>query len=181
MKLLRKTKWVIAMILVVAISFFATGTALANYLGSGYFGTNQMYRCHTGSYATENQNASAKWSATTDLDNYYSCNGNNISTYGNNYGSTTWVALATICDIYGHCYPNDTSVFDNTYASCSVQENTYWLDSWTSTERQFAATHELGHCWSLAHDSRSTSVMQNARLSIVDPDATNISEVNARY
>jgi len=34
----------------VIASFFFVGVALAGYLGSGYFHTNQIYRCHVGSY-----------------------------------------------------------------------------------------------------------------------------------
>ena len=178
MKLLRKTKWVIVLI-VVAASLFSTGTALANYLGPGHFGTNQMDWCNTGSYATQNQNAAAKWSVTTDLDIYTSCSGNNITTVGANYGNTGWAGNAYICSGVWGC--DSWLQQQNTYTSCEARSNTYYLSSWTSTQRQYVATHELGHCWSLAHDSRSTSVMQNGQFSIINPDTDNVTDVNNRH
>ncbi len=53
---------------IVMVTCFTTGRLMAaEYLGSGQFPTNQIYRCHIGAYAAQNQNASAKWSSTTDL------------------------------------------------------------------------------------------------------------------
>lgn len=178
MKLLRKTKWVIVLIMV-ATSLFSTGTVFATYIGAGHFATNQMYRCHVGSYATENQNASAKWSATTDLDVYYSCTGNNITTVGQNYGQNNQAGYAYICSGGWGC--DNWFQQQNTYTSCEARSNTYYLGTWTSTQRQFNATHELGHCWSLYHDTRTTSVMQTGQLNVVNPDADNVTEVNNRH
>jgi hypothetical protein len=167
---------VIVLGIVIAITLF-TGVAFAeNYLGSGYFHTNQMYWCHFGSYPTENQNAAATWSYTTDLDIYSNCDNRNASTAAYDYGNTGWYGYAYICNVGGGCQNADLE-----YLYCIAESNTYYLSSWNSTERQFNATHELGHCWSLGHRVDSTSVMQGGRYSITSPNATDIQLVNNRY
>jgi len=138
-----------------------------------------MYRCHYGSYVNPNQNASAKWSATTDLDVYYSCSGNNITTRAGNYGNTGWAGNSYICTT-GGC--SSVYAFQFTYISCEAQSNTYFLSAYTDAKRQMVATHELGHCWSLNHNSRTTSVMQaSTSATILNPDSGDISDVNNRY
>lgn len=170
---------------VLIVSGFMVGVALAaDYLGAGHFPTNQITRCHSGVYATENQNASAKWSYTTDLDIYYGCTGNNVWTIGGDYGQNGFYGWVYICFTDGTCWDGRTgsTPVDKTYSLCYARSNSYYLASWTSTQRQFNATHELGHCWSLAHrPSDTTSVMQTGQLSIIEPNSTDISLVNARY
>lgn len=157
--------------------FFSAGVALASYNGPGFFNTNQMYRCHYGAYSVPNQNAAAMWSVTTDLDIYASCTGNNITTVAQNYGANGFAGYAWVCGPLG-CNPQSLLA---TYWSCEAQSNTYYLSTWNNTQRQFNAMHELGHCWSLGHDTRSTSVMQTGQLSVTTPDTTNINEVNYRH
>lgn len=144
--------------------------------------TNQMYRCHLGSYATENQNASAKWSATTDLNISYDCDRENITTLGGNYGANNYYGWVYICFTDGTCWDGrNAGPVDKTYSSCRARNNEHYLNGWTSTERQFNATHELGHCWSLAHSSASDSVMNTGRRSTTEPNSTDKSLVNDRY
>jgi len=168
--------FIVVLGVVIASSFFAGVALAADYLGTGYFQTNQMYWCHFGSYPTENQNAAAFWSYTTDLDIYSNCNNRNASTAAYNYGDTGWYGYAYICNTGGGCQNVNLP-----YLFCMAQSNTYYLDGWNSTQRQFNATHELGHCWSLGHRVDSTSVMQAGQLSITWPNARDIQLVNARH
>jgi len=172
-----KLRRLFSLALGVLLLALSTGAAFAaDYLGTGYFSTNQMYRCHLGTYTTENSAAYSKWATTTDLIGYTSCNSNNITTTGLDYGNTGWGGYAYICNVGGGC-----GNYNATYASCTARSNVYYLRTWTYTQRQYVATHELGHCWSLGHRSDSTSVMQSGQLSFIDPNATDISLVNSRY
>ncbi|GAB4580038.1 MAG: hypothetical protein Fur0022_27770 [Anaerolineales bacterium] len=177
-KRFNSTRFIILFVFLVMISGFITGVAFAaNYLGSGHFETNQMYRCHLGTYTTQNQNASATWSSSTDLDIAYDCANENITTTGLDYGNTGWAGQAYICNIDGGCLN-----LNEPYASCIARSNVYYLRNWTTSQRQFNALHELAHCWSLDHrQSDSTSVTQQGQLSILQPNATDISLVNARH
>ncbi len=163
--------------LVLATGWAAGPASAANYLGSGQFSSNQINWCHAGDYATECQNAAAKWSAVTDLDIYSNCSSIKAWTIGTSYGATGWAGYAYICNTGGGC-----ENYNATYSDCTARNNSYYLATWTSTQRQFNATHELGHCWSLAHrPTDSTSIMQQGQLSITNPNATDQSLVNARY
>lgn len=88
-----------AIILVIILSAFFAGVAYAaDYLGSGKFPTNNLNRCHIGSYySSQAQYASGTWSAATDLNMYYNCSGTHIWTSGMDYGNTGWSGYAYIC------------------------------------------------------------------------------------
>ncbi|OQY45118.1 MAG: hypothetical protein B6242_11115 [Anaerolineaceae bacterium 4572_78] len=170
---------IFSLTIVIVGSFYVIASLAANYSGSGFFHDNQINRCHYGTYRTENQNAAAKWSSETDIDIYYDCSKNVITTYGLDYGYTGWAGYAYICDTYGNC---DLAHPNFPYASCRSRNNVHELRTWTYSERSYVALHELGHCWSLAHrDSDSTSVMRYGQHSIIQPNPTDIELVNARY
>lgn len=164
------------------------GTAVAQaqpvgYLGNGYFATNQINWCHAGSYATANNNAAANWSAAADLDIYGNCTNSQITTSTVNWGNNGLYGKAYICmkEWWWFSQSCDDGAFNNTFVSCVAYSNSYYLASWTSTERQFNAMHELGHCWSLSHNSESSSVMKTGRHTTTWPNSTDISRVNNRY
>ncbi len=171
----------VALIALAFATAFATGTALATYLGSGSWPTHALARCHIGSYATECSSAATAWSNATDLSLSYSCSPLNFQTLGGNYGNNGLAGYAYICAGPNESDCDHQTAWDGTYTYAEARNNVYYLGTWTSTERQFNCTHELGHCWSLYHDSRSTSVMQTGKLTVTAPDATNISEVNAKH
>jgi predicted Zn-dependent protease len=161
-------------------SSFLFGTAYAaNYLGSGYFPTSTLYRCHLGDYSTQAQYASGTWSATTDLNMVYSCSGTHITTSGLNYGKTGWVGYAYICATNGQC--DNSSAKNSTYSSCVARLNKYYLINNTSDSIKAISLHEMGHCYSLAHRTSSTSVMRPDNVANLTPNSTDISLINARY
>jgi predicted Zn-dependent protease len=154
--------------------------SINGYLGSGYFPTNNLNRCKLGTpYTAEFQNASARWSADTDLNMYYNCTGTHIWTVYADYGDTGWAGYAYICNTNGDC--NNSSAFSGTYQSCHARANGYYIsrnpDFYTSAEVQKLMTHELGHCYSLDHADVSGSVMSNGSV----PNSQDISLIDARY
>jgi hypothetical protein len=183
-------KWLrsIAIALTIGISFFA-GTALAaDYLGSGQFSSRNINRCFFGttsdsggSYTVPNQNASAKWSATTDLNMYYNCSDWHIAQKVIGWGETGEYGYAYIC-AGSVC---DSAAWNSTFTTCEARSNSDELDTWSQEERQFNVTHEMGHCYSLGHRGSSgeaaTSVMRTGKLSIIEPNTKDKQLVNDRY
>ena len=157
-----------------------TGVALAaDYNGKGYFPTNNLTYCQAGSYLLPNRAAIAKWSSTTDINLTQNCTTTHVRSQTWNWENNGYYGYAYICMTNGAC---DTFPLDSTYKSCKAESNTYYLDSWNDTQRQFNMTHELGHCWSLGHrDADATSVMQRGKLSIIEPNARDKELVNNRY
>lgn len=174
----RHLTFMLTLALVVGSGFFA-GTALAvNYIGSGQFPTGNLSWCHMGIYPTANANAIARWSATTDLNISNNCTSYQVITSTPDWGNNGYYGYAYICmGPYG-C---DTGVYEYPYTNCNAQSNTYYLAYWTGIERQFNATHELGHCWSLAHRGDPTSVMITGKHSITEPNPTDQFLINSRY
>ncbi|MFZ5858592.1 MAG: hypothetical protein ACOYZ6_17325 [Chloroflexota bacterium] len=150
-----------------------------SYLGSGYFPINNLNRCHVGSdYAAQTQNASAQWSADTDLNMYYDCTNTQITTIYNDFGDTGWAGYAYICNTSGQC-DNSTAV-NSTYERCEMRLNAFYISgnpSYPDSEVQKLAMHELGHCFSLGHSTDPTSVMGNGSV----PNVQDIDMINARY
>lgn len=160
---------------------FATGTAFAAYLGTGKWPTGSMNRCHLGSYATNCSSAASVWSVGTDLTLGYNCSSFSFQTLGGNYGNNGQFGFAYICAGPNASDCNTQTAWNGTYTYAEARNNTYYLANWTASQRQFNCTHELGHCWSLGHDFRATSVMQQGKLSITALDTSNVSDVNAKY
>ncbi len=180
------TKTVRISVLLVFFSILMFGSvkfvsaSINGYLGSGHFPTNNLNRCKLGtSYTAEFQNASARWSADTDLNMYYNCTGTDIWTIYADYGDTGWAGYAYICNTDGDC--NNSSAYDGTYASCDARANAYPISRnpnfYTSAEVQKLMTHEMGHCYSLDHADVSGSVMKDGSV----PNSQDIALINARY
>ena len=150
------------------------------YFGSGYFPTNNLNRCHVGlEYANQDQNASDRWSADTDINMLYDCATTHVWIIYADFGELTqWAGKAYICNTDGQCDNNEA--FNGTYASCQVRLNSHWISGnplYTDDEVQKLIMHELGHCYSLAHSNDPTSVMGGSSV----PNAVDIMLINARY
>lgn len=166
----------------------STGAALAGYLGSGkfpsryldwrFFGTTS----YNGSYTTPSNSAMSKWTSTTDLQ-FTKITGNNwdIAQNVGTYGATGWAGLAYICATNGAC--SNSSAYNGTYSYCVAYENRTYQDSYSSTYRQAVATHEAGHCVSLAHNNTSSSIMYTyiSSTGVTNPNTGDRNDVNARY
>jgi hypothetical protein len=174
----KKTVLVTALTIVAS---FAVGTTFAAYLGTGKWPSSSLRRCHIGSYATNCSNAANVWSNGTDLTLSYSCTSLNFQTLGGNYGATGYAGLAYICAGPSESDCDTQTAWNGSYTYAEARNNVYYLSTWTEAQRQFNCTHELGHCWSLGHDSRTTSVMQSGQLSVTALDSGNIADVNAKY
>ena len=174
----------IAIVLVATISLFyhaTTAQAVINgYLGNGYFSTRNLNRCHVGGYSTQAQNASARWSADTDINMYYNCTGTHITTNNSNWGQTNWAGLAVITNVNGQNNLSGGFDYNVMYQSCTARLNQWHFNNnptfYTNAEIQKLATHELGHCYSLDH-ATNTSVMNNSSV----PQTQDINLINARY
>lgn len=173
----RSPKWLV----VAFVAAFCAGTAFATYLGTGKWPTASLARCHIGSYATECSAAATVWSVGTDMNLSYSCSPLNFQTLGGNYGNNGLAGYAYICAGPNEADCDHQTAWNGTYTYAEARNNTYYLGSWSTAERQFNCTHEMGHCWSLYHDTRLTSVMNTGQRSTIVLDATNISEINTKY
>jgi len=177
---MRKVKFVSVLVAVVSGLFFAGAVYAANYLGSGYFPTSNLYRCHIGNYyASQAQYASGTWSATTDLSMYYSCPPAHMWSSGYNYGATGWAGSAYICATNGQC--NNQSAFNTTYSYCLARLNEYYLRNNSYDSIKAIALHEMGHCYSLGHRWVTNSVMYPYASSVLQPNPTDRYLINARY
>jgi len=163
------------------VASFAVGTAFAAYLGTGKWPSSSLNRCHLGSYATNCSSAAAVWSNGTDLSLGYNCSSLNFQTLGGNYGDNGWFGFAYICAGPNESDCNHQTAWNGSYTYAEARNNTFYLSTWTEAQRQFNCTHELGHCWSLGHDSRSTSVMNTGQRSTTALDSGNVSDVNSKY
>ena len=178
----KTSSWVRVLLLTasgVVLGFGAGAVYAATFAGE--FPTGSLNRCHLGSYATNCSSAASVWSSGTDLTLGYSCSSLNLYTLGYNYGATDWYGMAYICSGPSESDCNTTTAVAGSYTYAEARNNEYYLSSWTSSQRQFNCTHELGHCWGLAHDSSSGSVMKSGKLSTTTLNSTNKSDVNAKY
>lgn len=171
----------VAVVFTLVLSALFVGVVYAaNYQGSGSFSTNNLNRCHMGSYySSQAQYASGTWSTVTDLNMYYNCSGVHIWTSGMDYGNTGWVGYAYICNTSGQC--DNQSAWDGTYRDCIERLNQYFLKNNDDNSIKWVALHEMGHCYSLGHRSSSTSVMNNQGITVLQPNQTDIDLVNAKY
>jgi hypothetical protein len=154
--------------------------AAGPYLGTGKFATNNINWKYNGDsgYRAPNQNAAAKWSAVTDLNIFEVTDTSwhvlsNVAAY-----ASTWTGYAYICSTNGSC--DNSTAWNGTYSWCSARFNTNTVGS-NTTKQQNTATHEMGHCWSLAHRDDSTSVMLSFQTSIIEPNQNDKDSVNTRY
>jgi hypothetical protein len=152
----------------------------AYYMGTGYFPTNILTRCHLGTkYFTETMNASSLWDSYTDISMTYSCLNPMITTNYMSVGNTGWAGYAFICNINNDC--DNSTALNDTYKSCDVSLNAFYIEGdpvfYTPAEVQKLTMHELGHCYSLAHNPDPTSVMGNG----ASPNNQDIFLINARY
>ena len=180
---MQKARWkrtALLSVLTLVVSF-AAGTAFAAYLGTGKWPSSSLRRCHLGSYATNCSSAATVWSNGTDLTLSYDCNSLNFQTLGGNYGNNGYYGFAYICAGPAETDCNHQTAWNGSYTYAEARNNTYYLATWTEAQRQFNCTHELGHCWSLGHDTRTTSVMNTGQRSTIALDSGNVTDVNAKY
>lgn len=150
---------------------------LNGYVGSGYFPTNQIIRCHYGDWNSVAQTASAIWSSSTDLDVYTGCSNVKIVTNGYNAGPDGYWGASSICSQVVGC---GLGSINYPYINCYTRLNSYYLNSGNYADQLNTALHEFGHCLSLDHSNRSTSVM-NINQSNTSPDAAEVIQINYRY
>lgn len=175
-------------LLTIALIGLSSGAAFAGYLGSGkfnsrfldwrFFGTTSA----NGSYTSPVASGMSTWTSTTDLQ-LSQISGNNwdIAQYVSTFGSTGWAGLAYICNTSGSC--NNSAALNGTYSYCIAYENRTYQDGYSSTFRRAVATHEAGHCVSLAHNNTTSSVMYTyiSSTGVTSPNSGDRSDVNARY
>lgn len=173
------------LLVVAGIGGFNAGVAVAgwndDYGGNGHFPSQYINWCHVGTYWYQNYSAAVNWSDDTDLVIYNNCYAENVTTFATDFGDNGQFGYAYICA--GADCDNGTA-WGNTYTSCEARSNTYYLSNWNSTERQYNATHELGHCWSLGHRTstvENNSVMRMGQQSITNPNWKDEQFVNARH
>lgn len=110
---------------------------------------------------------------------FTNCTGTHISTVYFAYGNTGWAGQGYVCNVNNVC--NNQTAWDATYKTCEARLNATVITGnpgfYTNAEVQKLATHEIGHCYSLWHSDRASSVMNNAAV----PDAGDIQLVNNRY
>lgn len=175
-------------LLAIVIMGASAGAAMAGYLGSGkfptrflswrFFGTTSA----NGSYTSPVGAGMSTWTSTTDLSfSQTSGNGWDIAQYVGTFGNTGWAGLAYICATNGSC--NTTSALNGTYSYCIAYENRTYQDGYSYTFRRAVATHEAGHCVSLAHNNNTSSVMYTfiSSTGVTSPNSGDRSDVNARY
>ena len=173
---------------VVALLGLSAGVALAGYLGSGkfpsrflswrFFGTTSA----NGSYTSPVGAGMNTWTSTTDLSfSQTSSDSWDIAQYVSTFGNTGWAGLAYICATNGAC--SNQSAYNGTYDYCIAYENRTYQDGYSSTFRRAVATHEAGHCVSLAHNNTTSSVMYTyiSSTGVTSPNSGDRSDVNAKY
>lgn len=94
-----------------------------------------------------------------------------INAYNGFYGSTGWLSIAQISS-YSGC----------TVRSGQIRMNQTYLDngSYTRTNKESIACHEIGHLLGLGHSPNATSCMSH-NLSAAQPDAHDRDVVNSIY
>lgn len=182
-----RNRRLIAIVAIAAIGL-STGAALAGYLGSGQFPTRFLSwrffgtTSANGSYTSPVGTGMSTWTSTTDLQ-FSQTGGNNwdIAQYVANFGATGWAGLAYICDVFGRC--NNPSAWNSTFNYCIAYENRYYQDGYSFNRRRAVATHEAGHCVSLAHNNNTSSVMYTfvSSSGVFNPNSGDRNDVNSRY
>jgi len=183
-----KKKLQLFTLLVLVLLGLSAGTALAGYLGSGsfpsrylswrFFGTTS----YNGSYTSPVSAGMSTWTSATDLSFSTTGGGNwDIAQYVSTFGNTGWAGLAYICATNGAC--SNQSAYNGTYSYCIAYENRTYQDGYSYTFRRAVATHEAGHCVSLAHNGNTSSVMYTyiSSTGVTYPNSGDRSDVNAKY
>lgn len=173
---------------VIALMGLSAGVAMAGYLGSGdfptrflswrFFGTTSA----NGSYTSPVAAGMSTWTSTTDLSfSQTSSNNWDLAQYVSTFGNTGWAGLAYICATNGSC--NNSNAWNNTFDYCIAYENRTYQDGYNYTFRRAVATHEAGHCVSLAHNNNTSSVMYTfiSSTGVTSPNSGDRSDVNRRY
>ena len=175
-------------IFAIALVGLSTGAAFSAYLGSGQFPTRFLSwrffgtTSANGSYTSPASSGMNTWTNTTDLSfSQTGGNGWDIAQYVSNFGNTGWAGLAYICDVFGRC--NNSSAWNSTFSYCIAYENRYYQDGYSFSFRRAVATHEAGHCVSLAHNNNTSSVMYTfvASTGVFNPNSGDRNDVNRRY
>ena len=169
---------------VIALLGLSAGAAMAGYLGAGDFPTRFLsWRYYgTSSYFSPVNAGMNTWTNTTDLSFSRTSGGNwDIAQYVSYNGNTGWAGLAYICSTNGAC--NNSSAWNNTFSYCIAYENRTYQDGYSYTFRRAVATHEAGHCVSLAHNNNTSSVMYTyiSSTGVTNPNSGDRNDVNRRY
>ncbi len=166
-------------------SAFFVGRALAigPYLGSGHFPTASLTWDGSDNAPADYLNARGggfgNWDSYTHLSISRSTNWKVFYTIQYN-GATGWNGYAFICNTLGTC--DNSSAWSGTYRDCNVWINRSYMDADTAVQKWNIAAHELGHCWSLAHNTSDQSSLMWPYLSnVFTPNSNDVASVNARY
>jgi predicted Zn-dependent protease len=180
--MIRRRSFALTLMAVFASTLFV-GHALAigPYLGSGQFPTSYItWYGEEVDYAFNNprDNAIALWNNNTDLTIVRS-NDWKVFIGGLYQGDTGLAGKALICNTDGAC--DNSLAWSSTYRNCNIYINRTYYDRYTESQRWNVHGHELGHCWSLAHDSEYSSIMYPSTTSWWTPNSDDYASVNARY
>lgn len=160
-----------------------TGVAVAivgPYMGTGYFHKSTLYHYYTNTttgccYATPNANARAEWN-TTHLNVISSTGAWDVATSVRDWGAS-WAGYGYVCSYNRGC--DSQAAWDDQYSYCVARINNPKTAGYSNANKQALITHELGHCWSLWHNQRGTSIMGPGGPIV--PDAEDKANVNRRY
>lgn len=180
---------------------FHVGKVSAHHVGgSGYFSKGHLTsdgnvnRCHSGSYSTEAQYASATWSSvtTTKLNMYYDCNSVETRTKSVNLGVSNPIGYVVICPPTPYvCHNAYTGEGSNTnfdtvwrYSEAILNSSPTALGDpgGTTNYRRKTFLHEMGHALTdLAHRSETAAVMRQGKLNNITPISIEVTLMEAKY
>lgn len=156
------------------------------YLGSGKFPTgalNWQFLTTGIGYSIPADDATTNWDDDTDLALTEVTDGTWDVLISALLYSEPWTGMALICMTNDECVgdePDDPAP-NTTYDYCVARIDRVDMDSKGTTARTSLTGHELGHCWSLAHQTRTASLMKSGQFDNVRPDADDVDHVNDRY
>lgn len=179
MKIFKEIRFIVALLLVVAITHFSTKQVMAYSIlfGTKNFATNQYQlryyydQAGTKNYSTNVSNGIAAWNSSTarvyvykETDKYADYN---INITSKDYGNTGWS---------GHCQAPIPIVYpDNSY----IKINEYYDSVGNKDE---LVSHELGHSFRLDDVSNTAVLMRNSGYKgSAKPEQDDINGVNSNY